>query len=59
MYYRVLEPLLDLTMVLCSHEENRLALSHAGLAAVLDLGAKLNKKKAGITSKVAAISQYL
>jgi hypothetical protein len=37
----------------------RTALSNLGLAAALDLAAKLNKKKTAIVGKVAAITQYL
>ena len=47
-----MDKLLDFLFLLCAHEENRGGLSNAGLAAQLDLAAKMNKKNAAIVAKV-------
>mmetsp|Transcript_8429 Transcript_8429/g.13982 ORF Transcript_8429/g.13982 Transcript_8429/m.13982 type:complete len:275 (-) Transcript_8429:456-1280(-) len=56
---RVLVPLLDLLLILCSNEENRAQFSQVGLAALLDLAMKMNKKTPAIQEKATSLMAWL
>lgn len=56
---RVVERLLDLLALLCRHDENRALCAQKGLAGVLDLAVKMNKKSPSIATKAASLLAVL
>ena len=56
---RVVERLLDLLALLCRHDENRALCAQKGLAGVLDLAVKMNKKSPSIAAKAASLLAVL
>ena len=56
---RVVERLLDLLTLLCRHDENRALCAQKGLAGVLDLAVKMNKKSPSIAAKAASLLAVL
>lgn len=56
---RIVEKLLDVLLLLSSHDNNRTLLAQAGLAAQVDLAVKMNKKSTAIAERAAALAGRL